>query len=150
MAFTEKFTWAGKELIVKRETSPVQVVSAESKQIKLEKINVNDPNLRPSNYAMAEGTILPMLQAEGVRIDLSKRTKEPMTFWHRNMDCDEVIFCYKGAIHWETELGNITLQSGEMFVIPKGIAHRSLPPPDSKEENIILEFKINGAVSRLV
>lgn len=150
MSFTEKFTWAGKELIVKRETSPVEVVSAESKQIKLEKINVNDPNLRPSNYAMAEGTILPMLQAEGVRIDLSKRTKEPMTFWHRNMDCDEVIFCYKGSIHWETELGNITLQSGEMFVIPKGIAHRSLPPPDSNEENIILEFKINGAVSRLV
>jgi homogentisate 1,2-dioxygenase len=150
MAFTEKSTWAGKELIVKRETSPVEVVSAESKQIKLEKINVNDPNLRPSNYAMAEGTILPMLQAEGVRIDLSKRTKEPMAFWHRNMDCDEVIFCYKGSIHWETELGNITLQSGEMFVIPKGIAHRSLPPPDSKEENIILEFKINGAVSKLV
>ncbi len=150
MSFTEKFTWAGKELIVKRETSPVEVLSAESKQIKLEKINVNDPNLRPSNYAMAEGTILPMLQAEGVRIDLSKRTKEPMAFWHRNMDCDEVIFCYKGSIHWETELGNITLQSGEMFVIPKGIAHRSLPPPDSKEENIILEFKINGAVSRLV
>lgn len=150
MVFTEKFTWAGKELIVKRETSPVEVVSAESKQIKLEKINVNDPNLRPSNYAMAEGTILPMLQAEGVRIDLSKRTKEPMAFWHRNMDCDEVIFCYKGSIHWETELGNITLQSGEMFVIPNGIAHRSLPPPDSKEENIILEFKINGAVSKLV
>jgi homogentisate 1,2-dioxygenase len=150
MAFTEKFTWAGKELIVKRETSPVKVLSAESTQIKLEKINVNDPQLRPSNYALAEGTVLPILQAQGVRIDLSKRTKEPMTFWHRNMDYDEVILCYKGSIHWETELGNITLQSGEMFVIPKGIAHRSLPPPDSKEENIILEFKISGAVSKLV
>ena len=150
MTYTEKFTWAGKELLIKRETSPVDVVSAESAQIKLEKVNVNDPNLRPSNYAKAEGTVLPIFQAEGVRLDLSKRTKEPMSFWHRNMDCDEVIFCYKGSIHWETELGNITLQSGEMFVIPKGIAHRSLPPPDSKEENIILEFKINGAVSKLV
>ena len=150
MAFTEKFTWEDKELIVKRQSSPVDVISAESKQIKLEKINVNDPKLRPSNYALAEGTVLPMLKAQGVRIDLSKRTKEPMTFWHRNMDCDEVIFCYKGSIHWETELGNITLESGEMFVIPKGIAHRSLPPPDSQEENIILEFKINGAVSKLV
>jgi len=85
-----------------------------------------------------------------VRLDLSKRTKEPMNFWHRNMDCDELIFCYKGAIHWETELGNITLQSGEMFVIPKGIAHRSLPPPDSQEENIIIELKINGAISKLI
>jgi len=150
MTYTEKFTWVGKELTIKREKSPVDVLSAESAQIKLEKLNVNDPALRPSNYARAEGTVLPLFQAEGVRLDLSKRTKEPMNFWHRNMDCDELIFCYKGAIHWETELGNITLQSGEMFVIPKGIAHRSLPPPDSQEENIIIELKINGAISKLI
>ena len=150
MMYTEKFTWAGKELTIKREKSPVDVLSAESAQIKLEKLNVNDPALRPSNYARAEGTVLPLFQAEGVRLDLSKRTKEPMNFWHRNMDCDELIFCYKGAIHWETELGNITLQSGEIFVIPKGIAHRSLPPPDSQEENIIIELKINGAISKLI
>jgi len=150
MAYTEKFTWAGKELIIKRETSPVELLSAESKEVKLDKISVNDPALRPSNYALAEGTPLPILQAEGVRIDLSKRTKEPMTFWHRNMEYDELIFCYKGSIHWETELGAITLQSGEMFVIPKGVAHRSLPPPDSKEENIIIELKIKGAISKLV
>ena len=150
VTYTEKFTWAGKELNIKRRTSPVEVISAESDQVKLEKININDPNLRPSNYAKAEGTPLPLLQAEGFRLDLSKRTKEPMNFWHRNMDCDELIFCYKGAIHWETELGNITLQSGEMFVIPKGIAHRSLPPPDSQEENIIIELKINGAISKLI
>ncbi len=150
MSYTEKFTWAGKELNIKRRVSPVEVVSAESEQIKLEKININDSNLRPSNYARAEGTVLPLFQAPGVRVDLSKRTKEPMNFWHRNMDCDELIFCYKGAIHWETELGNITLSSGEMFVIPKGIAHRSLPPADSQQENIIIELKITGAVSKLI
>ncbi len=150
MTYTEKFTWGAKELIVKRETSPVQVVSVESKHVKLEKININDPSLRPSNYAKAEGTPLPILQAEGLRVDLSKRTKEPMNFWHRNMDCDELIFCYKGGIRWETELGNITLQPGEMFVIPKGIAHRSLPPENSEEENIIIELKIRGEVSKLI
>jgi len=37
-----------------------------------------------------------------------------------------------------------------MFVIPKGIAHRSLPPPDSQEENIIIELKINGAIAKLI
>jgi homogentisate 1,2-dioxygenase len=150
MSYTEKFTWAGKELIIKRETSPVNIISAESAEIKQEKININDQALRPSNYARAEGTVLPLFQAEGVRVDLSKRTKEPMSFWHRNMDCDELIICYKGAIHWETELGNITLNSGEMFVIPKGVAHRSLPPPDSQDENIIIELKINGAIAKLV
>jgi len=150
MTYTEKFTWSGKELIVKREVSPVQVLSAESKQVKLEKINVNDPNLRPSNYDKAEGTPLPILQAAGVRIDLSKRTKEPMNFWHRNMDCDELIFCYQGGINWETELGNISLRPGEMFVIPKGIAHRSLVPENSTGENIIIELKIQGDVSKLI
>ena len=149
MTYTEKFTWAGKELVLRRETSPVAVASVESSQVKLEKINVNDPNLRPTNYAKAEGTPLPIFQADGVRVDLSKRTKEPMTFWHRNMECDELIFCYKGSIHWETELGNITLNSGELFVIPKGIAHRSLPP-DNSEENIIIELKIRGDVSKLI
>jgi homogentisate 1,2-dioxygenase len=66
------------------------------------------------------------------------------------MDSDELIFCYKGAIHWETEMGNITLQSGEMFVIPRGIAHRSLPPADSTEENIIIELKIRGTILKLI
>jgi len=150
MTYTEKFTWGAKELIVKRETSPIEMISAESKQVKLEIINVNDPSLRPSNYDKADGTILPLLQADGVRVDLSKRTKEPMSFWHRNMDCDELIFCHKGGIRWETELGNISLRPGEMFVIPRGIAHRSLLPENSEGENIIIELKIRGEVSKLV
>lgn len=150
MSYTEKFTWAGKELIVKRASSPVDVLSAESKQIKLEKIDVNDPKIRPSNYEKAEGTPMPVLQADGVRIDVSKRTKQPMNFWHRNMDCDEVIFCFKGGINWETELGNISLGPGEMFVIPKGIAHRSLPPEGSETENIVIELKIRGDVTKLI
>ena len=150
MTYTEKFTWGNKELIVEREFSPIEVVSAESKHVKLEKINVNDPGLRPSNYDKADGTPLPIFQAEGLRIDLSKRTKEPMNFWHRNLECDELIFCYKGMIHWETELGSITLNAGEMFVIPRGIAHRSLPPANSSAENIIIELKVRGAISKLI
>ena len=150
MSYTEKFTWGGKQLVIQRQISPVDMVSSESSHYKLEKINVADPSLRPSNYDKAEGTPLPMLQADGVRIDVSKRTKEPMNFWHRNMDADEVIFCFKGGIRWETELGNISLAPGEMFVIPKGIAHRSLPPENSEGENIIIELKIRGEVSKLI
>ncbi len=150
MTYTEKFTWGKKELIIKRQSCPTEVISSECKGIKLEKININDPSIRPSNYAKAAGTPLPIFEAEGVRIDLSKRTKEPMNFWHRNMECDELIFCYKGGIHWETELGHMTLRSGEMFVIPKGVAHRSFPPPDSEGENIVIELKIRGSISKLI
>ena len=154
MSYTEKLTWPGREMTITRETSPIEAVSAESKQGKLEKINVNDPNLRPSNYDKPDGKVLPLLQADGLRVDLSKRTKAPMNYWHRNMECDELIFCHKGGIRWETELGNISLGPGEMFVIPKGIAHRSLLPdglPENSEgENIIIELKIRGDVSKLI
>ena len=53
MSYTEKLTWAGKELILQRPAPPVDVVSTESKQVRLEKINVHDSRLRPSNYAKA-------------------------------------------------------------------------------------------------
>lgn len=150
MIHTEKFTWGGKELIIKREHSPAEIASAESRHIKLEEISVADPNLRPSNFDRAEGTPLPISQAEGLRIDLSKRTKEDMTSWHRNMDCDELIFCHKGASRWETELGKVSLGPGEMFVIPRGIAHLSLAPEGSGGENIVIELKIRGEASKLV
>src|SRR3989304_3766539 len=120
VTFTEMFTWGNKELIVKRETPPVDIVSVESKQVKLEKIDVADPRLRPTNYDKPEGTILPILQAEGVRIGPSKRSKGDMTFWHRNMDCDELIFSYQGRNRWDTEPDNMTLKPGEMFIIPRG------------------------------
>ena len=150
MTYSEKFSWAGKELVVERDKPSVEGVSADGKQVKLEKVDVNDPSLQPSNYDKADGTILPIFKADGVRIDLSKRTKYPMTFWHRNMECDELIFCHQGEIRWETELGTITLGAGQMFVIPKGIAHRSLPPEKPKGDNIIIELKIRGDVSKLV
>jgi mannose-6-phosphate isomerase-like protein (cupin superfamily) len=150
VAYIEKLTWDGKDLTLERPNSPVDAVATNGSLARLEKININDPALRPTNYAKPDGTPLPIFQAEGVRVDLSKRTKEPMNFWHRNLECDELIFCYKGAIHWETELGNMTLQAGEMFVIPRGIAHRSLPPANSTSENIIIELKIRGAITKLV
>jgi homogentisate 1,2-dioxygenase len=150
MTYTEKFTWAGKELTLQREHSPVEQITTESAKVKLEKINVNDSALKPANYDQANGPVMPIFQADGVRVDLSKRSKHDMTFWHRNMECDELIFCYKGGIRWETELGNIELKSGEMFVIPKGIAHRSRLPEDNSGDNIIIELKIRGDVSKLI
>ena len=149
MTYTEKFTWAGKELTLQREQSPVEHITTESAKVKLEKINVNDAALKPANYDQANGSVLPIFQAEGVRVDLSKRSKHDMTFWHRNMECDELIFCYKGGIRWETELGNIELKSGEMFVIPKGIAHRSRLPEENTGDNIIIELKIRGDISKI-
>ena len=73
---------------------------------------------------------------------LSKRSKEDMGFWHRNIDYHEIIICVKGALRWETEMGVRTMHEGDMMFIPKGIAHRSMLCEDSAPENVLVELKI--------
>jgi mannose-6-phosphate isomerase-like protein (cupin superfamily) len=46
--------------------------------------------------------------------------------WHRNMGADEWVFQYMGARTLETETGPITLNQGEMSVIPRGVAHQNV------------------------
>jgi homogentisate 1,2-dioxygenase len=76
------------------------------------------------------------------KIDLSKRSKEDMGFWHRNADAHEIIFCVKGALRWETEMGVRILKPGDMMIITRGIAHRSTLCEESAEENVLIELKI--------
>ena len=63
------------------------------------------------------------------------------------MDYHEIIFCIRGALRWETEIGTVTLKGGEMILIPKGIAHRSMLCDASAEENVLLELKIAEEIS---
>lgn len=127
MSYSEKITANGHTTVVERPASPVQVETIESLGTELEVINIFSKELTPENYDKAEGTPQTLFRADGLNVDLYKSTKEAMPFWHRNCDYDELIFCVKGAIHWETELGEVTLRAGEMFRIPRGIAHRSAP-----------------------
>lgn len=148
MDFQEKVTAAGRTFVFHREKPPTQVEVASGQA--LEKIDLKDPALVPTNLDSAEGTPLPILEADGVRVDLSKRTKEAMSFWHRNGDADEVILCLEGQIHWETELGNVTLSAAEMLVIPRGVAHRALPgTPGPGGQNLVVELKVRNPLRRV-
>lgn len=150
MSYREKVTWeGGKEVMVTRPTSPVQVVDVSGGDTSLVTLSVHDERLVPSNYADAEGTPLPLLGSEGFRLDLSRRTKIPMGFWHRNIDRDEVIICVKGGMTWETELGTITMRPGDILHLPRGLAHRAIPPEGSEGENVLIELKVLGNVKPL-
>ena len=105
-------------------------------------INIYDDKFKPSNYGMADGKPLRMYDAKTVKIDLSKRSKEDMGFWHRNADAHEIILCLKGALRWETEMGVRILKPGDMMIIPRGIAHRSTLCEESEAENVLLELKV--------
>jgi mannose-6-phosphate isomerase-like protein (cupin superfamily) len=46
--------------------------------------------------------------------------------WHRNMGADEFVFQYRGSRTIECETGPITINEGEMSVIPRGISHKNV------------------------
>lgn len=140
--YIERVTTNGRNIDYKRPNPPVKCKVAKSDTGLVRKVNLFDRKYQPSNYTQAEGTPLPLATSEHLRIDLSKRTKKAMSFWHRNNDADEVIICIKGSLIWETEMGNVQLDRGEMLLIPRGIAHRSLP--GSKGTNVAVELKIKG------
>ena len=45
--------------------------------------------------------------------------------FHRHLDQDELFLPHSGAIHLETERGNLHLRPGDAAVVPKGVGHRS-------------------------
>ena len=43
--------------------------------------------------------------------------------WHSHADTDEVFIVIEGAMKIELSDGIVELSEGEMFVVPKGVAH---------------------------
>ena len=147
MEYIEKITWEGRALSLKRSVKPTEVMSADG-GVALEHLNITDPAVRPTNQDVPEGTPLRVFQADGVGIDVSKRSTAEMTYWHRNAEYDELIFCHRGGMIWETELGTLEIKAGEMLLIPRGVAHRAIPPKDGGE-NILVELKIRPTVRKV-
>ena len=59
--------------------------------------------------------------------------------WHDHPDTDEVFIVLEGILNIEFRDGLVTLNSGEMFVIPKGIEHK--PVANSECKIMIVEPK---------
>ena len=55
--------------------------------------------------------------------------------WHDHPDTDEVFIMIEGSLDIEFRDGKVTLNTGEMYVIPKGVEHR---PVAEKECKIML------------
>ena len=44
--------------------------------------------------------------------------------WHNHPETDEVFIVLEGVLEIEFRDGKVTLKSGEMFVVPKGMEHK--------------------------
>jgi len=138
----EVITIDGRNVVLQRGQSPLVNGGVLENAEALRLFNIFDQKFQPSNLNLADGKPLRLYDGKVTKVDLSKRSKEDMGFWHRNIDAHEIIFCVKGALRWETEMGVNTLHPGDMLFIPRGIAHRSMLCEESLDENVLVELKI--------
>ena len=112
----EKLTSEGIDITFNREQGNIK------ETIERRTSYVDTNGLLPPNMLKNSGPTLKILTSDATRVELSKR-REPMPFWHRNMDYDEVIICISGEATWTTETGEYHLKPGTMIHIPRGVSH---------------------------
>jgi oxalate decarboxylase/phosphoglucose isomerase-like protein (cupin superfamily) len=140
--YRELVTIGGKNVVLAHNEPPVINAGVLEMAEIFRMFNIFDEKFSPSNIDKADGTPLRLYASKRVNIDVSKRRKQDMGFWHRNVDAHEIIFCVKGALKWETEMGVKVMHPGDMLFIPKGIGHRSMLCEDSTDDNVLIELKI--------
>jgi len=95
---------------------------------KMEKVSLNDIFKEGvvTGVDMENGYLPLVLYAnEDVIIEVANCDRE-QGGWHRNMGGDEWVLQYKGSRTLECETGAITVNEGEMTVIPRGVAHKNV------------------------
>jgi mannose-6-phosphate isomerase-like protein (cupin superfamily) len=60
--------------------------------------------------------------------------------WHAHDDTDDLFLVLHGEIDIEMREGTVTLQAGEMFVVPRGVQHR----PVARDEAHLLLIEPKG------
>ncbi|AWF81297.1 cupin [Microbulbifer sp. A4B17] len=63
--------------------------------------------------------------------------------WHNHPDTDEVFIVIEGSLLIEFRDGKVEINSGEMFVIPKGVEHK----PSARDECQIMLVEPKGVVN---
>ena len=63
--------------------------------------------------------------------------------WHDHKDTDETFIVIEGALRIDFRDGAVTLQAGEMFVVPKGVEHK----PYAEEEVKLLLIEPKGVLN---
>lgn len=87
------------------------------------------PRAFDCNQLARENTLMdrvPVLYNEDVVMHVARPT-EPMPYYFRNADGDEVYFVHRGQGILETDFGPLYFEPGDYLVIPRGTTYRLLP-----------------------
>jgi mannose-6-phosphate isomerase-like protein (cupin superfamily) len=63
--------------------------------------------------------------------------------WHQHEDTDEVFIVMNGTMHIEFDDHTLTLEAGEMVVVPKGVRHK----PYAENECCVMLVEPRGVVN---
>ncbi|NEP16688.1 MAG: homogentisate 1,2-dioxygenase [Leptolyngbya sp. SIO4C1] len=83
---------------------------------------------------------VPLLTNENLTISIAMPT-EPMSYWYRYAQGDELLFVHSGRGVLESQLGLIDYRPGDYLVIPAGILWRLLPEPSNEQRLLGIEMR---------
>lgn len=100
--------------------------------------------LGPSDAADPDrGEPVTVLHNDDVALKVSRR-REPMPYYYRNADGDDVYFVHRGAGTLETDFGPLAFEPGDYLVIPRGTTYRVVP---ETSDNFFLVIESRGEIS---
>lgn len=82
--------------------------------------------LEPGDYQDPDGMPVAFLGNNDLKLYISRRS-QPMPFYYRNADGDELIFVHRGRGTIETDFGPLDFEPGDYIVLPRAVTYRILP-----------------------
>src|SRR5512140_2633824 len=82
--------------------------------------------LKPSDQDDPNGCPVAFLGNSEIALSVSRRT-EPMPFYYRNADGDELYFVHRGEGVVETDFGPLAFEPGDYINIPRAVTYRVVP-----------------------
>ena len=93
--------------------------------------------LEPTDLKDAEGRPLAFIGNTDIQVLVSRRS-EPMPFYFRNADGDELYFVHRGQGIIETDFGPLPFEKGDYINIPRAVTYRVMP---ETRDNFFLIFQ---------
>jgi mannose-6-phosphate isomerase-like protein (cupin superfamily) len=70
-----------------------------------------------------------LAESNGQLVKIAKGSGELV--WHTHDNEDELFIVFKGQLTLQLRSGNVVLNSGEIYVVPKGVEHCPIAEPDT-------------------
>jgi homogentisate 1,2-dioxygenase len=96
--------------------------------------------LEPRDLSHPCGAPLAFLANDDIKIMVSRRS-EPMPYYMRNSDGDQLVFVHRGEGVIETDFGPMPFEKGDYIVLPRSVTYRPVP---KTTDNFFLVIQSKG------